>query len=507
MLRNPIYTGAFVFGRSETRRELNPETQKVVVRRGLRQPMEKWPVLIRDHHLAYVSFEKYLDNQRRLRGNSVMGFATDDGEQGAAREGRALLQGLLRCGHCGRRMYVNYGGNRARRTLQYRCSSNKFPGTPECQLVGGKRIEAVVTEAFLLATQAAGADAAQLAGDQLRQDVEAAERAWRLRIEKAEYEAQRAERQYMAVEPENRTVVRELERRWNERLQEVEALRAQAATACDRRRPLSEEELARAHELGRDLEGVWNAATTPVRDRKRLLRALIEEAQVITNEERHRVRIVWKGGAVTDRELTRCHRTGPRSHMATSEEIIELVRKLALEFDDTQIARILNRQGLRSGLDLPFTKTSVSSLRHKNQIPVCPGQVARDSREGPFTADDAARELGVHTQTIHRWLREGVLAGKQATTSAPWRILLPEEVRRRLSGGSAPEGWVSLDEAARRLGVPRSLVAYYVKRGKLNAVRVTVGKRQCWRIDVASATCGRQSDLFDRKLTIDRKEP
>ncbi|HEY3195161.1 MAG TPA: recombinase family protein [Candidatus Dormibacteraeota bacterium] len=506
-LRHPIYAGAFVFGRSESRRELDPETQKVVLRRGLRRAREEWPVLIQDHHPGYISFEKYLDNQERLRGNAMMrSQPTDESHQGAAREGRALLQGLMRCGHCGRRMYVNYGGNNAGRTLQYRCSRQRVLG-PECQLVGGKRIEATVVEAFLLAAEAAGPEAAALAGERLREEIETAERAWKLRIEKAEYEAQRAERQYMAVEPENRTVARELERRWNERLLELDTLRDQAARAGQGRRPLTERELARAQELGRNLEAVWHASTTTVRDRKRLLRALIDEVQVRTEEQRHRVRIVWKGGAVTDREVAR-FRAGdgrPRPHR-TAEEIVELVRKLACDFDDAQIARILHRQGHRSGLGLAFTKSSVSSLRHKNDIPVCLKKKSCEGRDGPFTADEAARELGVSMHTVHRWLREGVLAGEQATPSAPWRILLTEEVRRRLAGGAVPEGWVGLDEAARRLGIGKSLVAHWVKQGKLRAVRTTVGKRPCWRIDVSSTDCGNQSGLFDRTGNDTTKE-
>jgi len=146
-----------------------------------------------------------------------------------------------------------------------------------------------------------------------------------------------------------------------------------------------------------------------------------------------------------------------------------------------------------------FTKSSVASLRHKNDIPVCPKKESRDTRDGPFTADQAARELGVNMHTVHRWLREGVLAGEQAMPYAPWRILLPEDVRRRLAGGVVPEGWVGLDEAARRLGISKSLVAHWVKQGKLKAVRSTVGNRQCWRIEVPSTGCGNQPDLFDQK--------
>jgi excisionase family DNA binding protein len=506
-LRHPIYAGAFVFGRSETRRELDPDTQKVVLRRGLRRARDQWPVLIQDHHPSYISFDRYLDNQDRLRGNAMMESSTDESHQGAAREGRALLQGLLRCGHCGRRMYVNYGGRRAARSLQYRCSRTRALLATECQLVGGKRIETAVVEAFLAVSEAAGPEAAALCGDRLRADIEATERTWQLRIEKAEYEAQRAERQYMAVEPENRTIARELERRWNARLEQLETIRAQAAHASRGRRVLTDAELARARELGNHLEAVWQAATTTTRDRKRLLRTIIDEVQLTSDDDHHHVRIVWKGGGVTDRDVVRFRVGDAAKANATADEIIDLVRKLARELDDAQVARVLNRQGHRSGRGLAFTKSSIASLRGKNHIPTCPAPPPRDDREGPFTADEAARELGVSMHTVHRWLRDGILAGQQLTPRAPWRILLTEEVRRRLAGGAAPADWVGLDEAARRLGMPKSTVAHLVKQGKLPAIRATVGKRECWRIDLSSATCGRQHDLFDAMINRVAKDP
>lgn len=504
-LHHPFYAGAYVFGRTETRRELDPEdARRLLIRRGPRN-REQWPVLIRDHHPGYISFAKYLENQDHIRDNDVMDAGGDEGQKGAPREGRALLQGLVRCGHCGRRMTVGYGGDRARRTLQYRCRRPEEYGQRECQLLGGKRVEAAVVGAFLEVTAGAGEEAAALADEQLRGEIAAAERTWHLQIEKAEYEAQRAERQYTSVEPENRTVARELERRWEQRLVDLEAARAKAAGVLERRRPLTEAELVRARELGRDLDTLWAAETTTMKDRKRLLRCLIEEVQLRSEKKRYQVLIVWKGGATSEREVARL---APGGHVkATPLETVALVRELAREFDDAQIARILNRQGRRSGRGLAFTKESVTSLRGKNQIPIAPKPKPRDEREGPFTLDDAARELEVTPATVQRWLREGLLVGQQSVPGAPWRIVLTEEVRRRLSGADAPPGWVGLSEAARRLGLGKSHVAYLVKQGKLRAVRTKVGTRQCWRIDVSSATCGRQADLLDQMEGVSTKEP
>jgi excisionase family DNA binding protein len=437
-----------------------------------------------------------------------MGNRSKRGEMksGAARGGRALLSGLARCGVCGRRMYVIYGGRRPtwpKGSITYECFLEGNRDRGRCQKVAGKRVDDVVVQAFLQVTEAAGVEAALLAADQLCADSAEVERVWQLEVEKAEYEAQRAQRQYDAVEPENRVVVRELERRWNQRLVELEQARRKAEQRSAEHRPLTQAEVEKARRLGEELPAVWHAATTTERDKKRLLRCLIEEVQLRTEAERYCVRIVWKGGEVTDREVRRLARGEARR---TPEETVDLVRKLAGEFEDSQIARILNKQGRRSGSGRPFTQESVRCIRREHDIPKCPRRPVRDPREGPFTADEAAAQLGVAMSTIHRWLNDGVLVGTQATAGAPWRIVLTEEVRRRLTAGDAPEGWVGLSEAARRLGLSKPHVAYLVKRGKLTAVRTKVGKRQCWRIDVSSTDCGRQRGLFDRMSSTPIKE-
>jgi DNA invertase Pin-like site-specific DNA recombinase len=504
-LHNPIYAGVYVFGRSQTVRKLDPDDpQKLSVRRIARQD---WPVLIRDHHPGYISFEKFRETQQRIRGNAMMPTKRRGDEQGPVREGPALLQGLVRCGCCGRPMVLSYGGHRsvrAKRIYQYRCKAARMQGVgPDCQTIGGRRIDEAVVAVFLEATQPAALEAARLANEQVQREREAVGHYWDYQVEKAAYEAQRAERQFQAVEPENRVVARELERRWNARLVELETLRAQAQEALRGQPLLSDEELKKIAQLSTDLEALWHAPTTTNRDRKRLLRCLIEEVQLRTAEQHYAVKIVWKGGAITEREVPRI-RAG--KVQATGEESVELVRKLALEFDDAQIARILNKQGRRTGFGNPFTKANVCSLRGRRRIPACPPRRVRDPREGPFTADEAARELGVTMSTIHRWLRVGLLAGTQATAGAPWRIVLTEEVRHRLCCGEAPRGWVGLSEAARRLGLSKSRVAYLVNTGKLPAVNTTVRGRRCWRIDVSSTDYGDQRNLIDQKHNDHTKE-
>jgi DNA invertase Pin-like site-specific DNA recombinase len=507
-LRHPIYAGAYAFGKSKTVRELDPEDPtKLRVRRRI-LPLEKWRVLIQDHHEAYISFEKFLENRKRLQGNSNMSSASKEDEATPAREGPALLQGLVRCGHCGRSMSLSYGGHKSRngkRIYQYRCmlARNRTGGEGCRHVVGGKRIDKAVVSVFLEATQPAALQAAHLANEQVRQEGETVKRYWQYEIEKAEYEAQRAGRQFNAVEPENRLVGRQLEERWNTRLADLEAMQGKAREALQESPLLTDSELEKLGLLAADLEAVWEAETTSNRDRKRLLRCLIEEVQLVSEDTQYQVRIAWKGGAVTERQVRRIK---PGETQATAEDTIDLVRRLAEEFDDAQIARILSKQGRRTGLGNSFTKQKVLSLRGRHRIPKCPSKPARDPREGPFNADEAARELGVSMTTIHHWLRDGLLAGTQATLRAPWRIVLTDEVRKRLAGGEAPEGWVGLTEAARRLGTSKSRVAYWVKTGKLRAIRATVGKRRCWRIDVESTTYADQISLFDPMTNDHPKE-
>lgn len=245
MLHHPIYAGAYVFGRSKRVRELDPDDPRHLRACQRKVGQDQWAVLIKEHHPGYISWEKFEQNQQRISDNQQMKRHDNDASRGPVREGPALLQGLVRCGHCGRGMFVGYGGSRpsprSTRTTQYRCSAvRKAYGGPDCQLVGGKQIDDLVVGLFLAATEQAGVEASKLAVEVLQQEEQQAEHMWRLQIEKAKYEAQRAERQHNAAEPENRLVVRSLEARWNAALQRVEELETQALQHRQQQRPLSE---------------------------------------------------------------------------------------------------------------------------------------------------------------------------------------------------------------------------------------------------------------------------
>jgi DNA invertase Pin-like site-specific DNA recombinase len=494
VLTSPVLAGAYAYGRKRVERRVVDGQVRERVRRT---PREEWHVCIEDHHPGYITFERYLANQQRLRAN----WRPPRGEGGgAAREGRALLQGLIRCGRCGRRMQVGYSG----KTLvpNYSCvRGNQLYGTGRCQSVGGRRIERVVLDAVFQALQPAGIEATLRAIEHANGDHQARVRSAELELERAQIHAERARRQFDACEPENRLVARTLEREWEQRLTDVRsAERALADVAAKRPDPLTEEEIAWCRGAGADLRKVFDAPTTNDRERKQLLRAILTDVVVTVDRagEQHtaQLRVVWEGGQVT-KHTVQLPKTGSHTR-CTSQDTIALVRELAQRYPDRQIAAILSRQGRRTGAGNPFTAHRVAGLRAHHKIPTCPVRPAGDDG-GVVTIAKAASELGVSTATVHRWLREGFVVGEQITPGAPWQIRLTDELRQRLCE-QPPDGWLPLAGAAKALGVARQTVLHKVQRGELPAVYVHQGRRKGLRIQVKPD----QTGLFENDV---REEP
>lgn len=485
-LTNPAYAGAFVFGRTTQRKQLDEHGR--VRRRTVSLAIEEWSVCLQEHHPGYVSWDEYLATRERLRRN-----VRPRGQGGgAAREGIALLQGILRCGRCGRRMQIAYSGRNGRAS-RYACvRAHQLHGAERaCQSLGGLRLEKAVTTAFLEAVTPAGVRACTEAVGELERAHEDRLRGQRLALERAEFEAQRAQRQFDACEPEHRLVARTLEARLEAALAEQERERRKLAELQARRpEPLTAGERAALARLAHDLPKLWAAETTTAQDRKELLRTLISEIAVTVQQQPRRaeVEIIWEGGART--ELTVALVRGGAERYRTSEDTVELVRKLAVHTSDQQIAAILNKQGRRTGTGLPFNVPRVHYLRVKHGIPTAPPP---DPDSDLFTVKRAAEQLGVTMTTIYRWLRAGLLPGEQTTPHAPWRIRLTDEIRSRFVP-DVPDGYLGLNEAAKRLGCARQTVLHKVQRGELHAVQVISGRRKGLRIQVETATNG----LFDQ---------
>ena len=492
-LTNPVYAGAFVFGRTRTEKRIDATGK--VVSHCVVLPREQWAVLIPDHHPGFIDWDTFEANTARLRANwrAPRGFGG-----GAPREGSALLQGRLRCGKCGRMMQTGYSGTKGN-CPRYLCARAKqlYGGERGCQSLGGRRLENRVLEEVFAVLEPAALSATAQALTDAEQAHAATLRTFELTVERARYEADRARRQYDAVEPENRLVARTLERALEAKLAAQRQAERDLVTA-QARRPvrLTDDELAWLSRAGADVKAIFTAPTTSHRERKQLLRAIIDEVVVTVDPVARTaaLRIIWQGGSQTEliMELTK---TG--SHFQTTDEdTIDLVRRLAVHYDDTTIAMILSRQHRRTGTGLPFTKSRVKSLRTSRGIPAHqpPDSVSgTDDDAVVVSVAEAERLLGVGKVTIYRWLRDGFLTGEQLTANAPWRIRIDQAVRDRVRP-AVPDGWVGLDEAAKALGMARQTVLHKVQRGELEAVHVNRGRRKGLRINVSS----HQAGLFDQ---------
>ena len=478
VLANPFYAGAYAYGKTRTEHTLDSDGH--LRTRRVKLPPEEWRVLLHDHHEGYIDWDTYEANRARIRTNSTRLRSWNSG--GAVREGSALLQGLAVCGNCGRRLRTRYYGRNSAQGYYCMGWDEQRTGTyGRCLSVGGQRIDGAVAEAVLEAVRSLGAEAALRAEQELESGRDAALEQRRLAVERAEYEAARAERAYRAVDPENRRIARTLEREWEERLEAVERERAELALR-ERQRPrqLGEEERRSVMALGADLPRAWNAPTTTVRDRKELLRLLLEEVVLHAprNELRARVVLRWKGGLESELEIDR-----PRSHPApnrTDEDTIDLLRRLSKHYSDAIIAGILGKQGRTTSQGLRFTAERVANLRRAWKIPCYQPPEQPPSGE-VVSVVQAARILGVAPSTIHRGLNDGILAGEQLTPGAPWRIRLTDTLRERFVE-QAPKGFVPMEEAMRRLGISRQTVLQWVKVGKLESVTVCRGQRKGLRI-------------------------
>jgi DNA invertase Pin-like site-specific DNA recombinase len=481
-LTHPAYAGAYVYGRTRDERYLDAGGGLRKRRRKL--PREQWEVLITSHHQGFIDWDTYLANQQRI-GTNIRPQAHEPGT-GAVREGCALLQGLATCGCCGRRLAVFYRG-RAKSVPNYYCQGPGAlvdgRGTRHLN-VGGLGIDAAVTEAFLAALAPAALKACLAAAQQLQDGHDAALAQWRRQVEQARYAATRAERRYRAVDPENRLVARGLEADWEHALCDLTDAQAEL-TRRETARPvaLTDDERATILVLGDDLSAVWTAPTTTDKDRKQLLRTLLEEVNITVHRDHpnpHADLVLrWKGGATG--ELTVPLRR-PQPKIRTDEDTIALLRRLAVHYPDAKIAGVLNRQGRRTARGLSYTASRVQSLRHHWGIPR--HQPSDNPAEGELlTVTAAAKALGVAPSTLLRWLNDGFVAGEQPTPGAPWRIRLTDQLCGMLVDHT-PDGWVAMQYATRALGVSRQTVLQRVKRGELRAVITRTGRRKGLRIEV-----------------------
>jgi DNA invertase Pin-like site-specific DNA recombinase len=413
ILKNPAYAGTFVYGRHPTKTVV--ENGRARKKQHQRQTtIEEWKVVIHDHHPAYITWEDYLEIQRILTANRSAG---EGDEQGPAREGSALLGGLLRCSRCGRKLQVSYGGTKGR-IPRYCCAAGSLNhGTKPCLSLGGLRLTQAVCRVVLESLRPAGIQAAFQAAEEVSHRDDETRRALELALEKARYEADRLRRQYNAVEPENRLVAAELESRWNVSLNQVTELDSRLRAAVTATQAMTDDERQRLLALGHDLSSVWNHPDASIPLKKRILRCVLHEIIIDVKGEPPEIvlQLHWAGGIHTE---LRVHKKLPVPHTrCTDREVVDLVRELAKTCDDRSIARILNRLGYRTGPGNAWIGHRVASLRNYHGVPVY--------ERGDSTwcnLRQASHELGISHPSVLKLIEEKILPATQVVTYAPWVI-------------------------------------------------------------------------------------
>jgi DNA invertase Pin-like site-specific DNA recombinase len=473
ILRNPAYAGAYVFGRRRSRQVVHPDGS--VHTSVTELPRDQWEVLIPGHHPGYITWEEYLANEAKLAANRTNAGARPP------REGTALCQGIVFCGACGRSMQVRYQD----RLPRYECGHSRADhvATPLCGSVRADTIDAVAAGALLAAVAPDQVGLALAAAgevtDRHRRSVRAAE----LAAERARYAADRAERAFLACEPENRLVARSLEARWEARLTDLAEAGAALAVQAQAR-----PELPGPDQLAvtiADLPALWAAPTTSDRDRKRLLRALLADVTITPSAgdpTQILVGLRWKSGASQQVQVTR--RKNAFQLRSTDPAAIELARRIGPGLDNNALAGALNDAGHRTGTRQPFDGVAAGNLRSYHHIPY-PGLL----EDGELTPRQVAQLIGVSTGTIHYWINAGYLLARRGPASR-WCIPFPPDVeaacRDRAAGSAhqhrdtdpAPrrQQELSIADVARRLGVKPDVIYAWAEWGHIPVRRGDAGR-------------------------------
>ncbi|MFC1611815.1 recombinase family protein, partial [Myxococcota bacterium] len=420
VLRNPAYAGIYVYGRYGCEKTITEEGK--IKTKIHEKPMDEWDVLIKDHHEAYVSWDDFVEHRAMLARNQ-----TNRKEQrlpGPAREGLALLQGLLLCADCGRKISVRYKGNGGIYPT-YQCTWRKRDGLSQrhCIDVSCAPLDQAISERVVQVLHPSELKVAICAFEELERRSTAVDRQWQLKIERAEYEAQLAQRRYEEVDPSNRLVASTLERRWNEALVNLEDTRRQ----FDEHRQqegLSEIKTRKAEilALGKDLPRLWRSQTTKPKDRKRILRLLLKDITIEKpgGEKKVRMQIRWQGGATEELMVSIPPSTADK--WRHSSEIIDRVRELAKTLTDRQIATLFTEEGLQSNKGNQFTASGISWIRYKHAIPA-----PNLKRSEELTVKEVASKFGVSSHVVYYWISRKLLPARKVNSGSPWWIILDDE--------------------------------------------------------------------------------
>jgi len=404
-----VYAGAYAYGKTE---HTTQYVQGQPRHRSRRKPSDQWWALIPEAHEGYISWKQFQEIQQMMTNNAHLGDRS-----GTAKQGLALLAGLLRCRHCGRKLMVGYTGN-GPFVLRYACHRSRLDnGDGPCISFAGLALDDAITSEVLGVVEPAAVEAAVLASEQESAQQDEVLAALQRECEAARYTAHRAEEQYQATDPHNRLVAGELERRWNQAMQKVQEVELRIQQQRQRRKaaPATREEL---ESLAGQLDAVWNHPETDARLKKRIVRALIEEVVVDVDDLGGEIIAVvhWKGGVHTEVRMPRRRRGHSRAH--TPKEIVEAVRVLTRICSDDTIAGALSRNGLLTGKGNRWTRERVISLRSHHDIP-CYSENRRMA-EGWLSLTEAAANLGVSGVTLRLAIERGEVEAEHPLAEGPW---------------------------------------------------------------------------------------
>jgi hypothetical protein len=380
---------------------------KVRRRQLKRFPQEEWKVCLRDHHPAYITWEEFMSNQRKLQDNRTKDASVHG--RSAAREGSALLQGIVLCGRCGRRMHVDYSGP-TRRPV-YDCYPKS--GTNACWNLPARPVDEAVVKLFLDVMKPPEIELGLALLRETEQQAAEIERQWQLRRDRIRYEAQLAERRYKAVDPDNRVIARTLEREWNDKLGELEEVDREHQQVRQREKlELTKADRARILSLAKDLPAVWNAPTTTHAERKNLLRMVVQEvtlSPIDVPRRMTRVQVLWKTGATSDLNVPRKDKYVA---LATPPEALALLRQRFVAKTDIEIAKELNRRGLRTGTGRRWDGYAVRRVRYNHGMYRKSKKVHRapDRRaDGLYSVHAVAARMNVPPSVVRYWVKHGMV--------------------------------------------------------------------------------------------------
>jgi DNA invertase Pin-like site-specific DNA recombinase len=430
ILHNPTYAGAYAYGRTKQKHHATLEGSATIKHsRTKHLPQSQWTVLITNSHEGYITWEKHLANIQQLNENRNL---PNHENRGAPRRGSALLQGIVLCGKCGRKMRVVY--NRGSGTPQYLCNTGYAERLSRfrCQLLSGVSLDYAVAKLLLQQLVPVQVELSLRALKDAEIEAKKVRKQKRLRYERAKYEADLAYKRFINVDPEYRLVARNLEREWNEKLTELEKCELEAAfSSLSIKQTLSADEKQEILRLANTIPEVWRADTTTNEDRKQLLRCFIKTITMTKMEEHVHLDVCWITGAHTYLDVSTL---GLRQ---THPDLVALIRRLAVEHCDSDIAEQLRQQGIRTKFGLMFTAHRVRDIRKTFNIPRSTFNIGHKSKikqneEGRYSLEEAARILGLHGSTVREYCKSGLLDGVQRKPHSYWWINITPEVIERI---------------------------------------------------------------------------